>query len=88
MQDAVNAKTNAVVFFVRFKVDVGCPVVNGIQQHFLDEFDYWRIVNILPGRFFGLGCSLFIKKIQVELIVGERLQGFGTGFGKLGDEWQ
>ncbi len=54
-QDAVDTETDSVELLVWLEVDVGCPVIDRVEQHFLDEFDDRCVVDILAGGLVGLG---------------------------------
>ena len=49
-------------------MDVGGAVVDGVQQHLLDELDDRCVVDFLRCRFIGLARRLLVEKVQIDVV--------------------
>ena len=74
LQHAVEAVADAVGLFVRFEVDVRCALLDGVQQHLVDEADDGRVFDVVArdrvaGELVVAGHD--IEVLEVEIVLGE-----------------
>ena len=67
-------------------MNVGCAVVDCIEQHFLDELDDRGVVDFLAACIFYLGGSFFVEKIEIDVIAADVFQAVFRRFGKFADQ--
>jgi hypothetical protein len=67
-------------------MDVGGPVVDGVEHHLLNEPDDRRVIDFEAGRLLGLVLRLLVGELEVDVLAGETLQGLLGRFGQLGDQ--
>ena len=59
------------MLLVGLEMDVRGPVIDGVEQHFLYELDHRGVIDILPCGLIGLGRSVLVEKVEVDVVVGE-----------------
>jgi len=64
--------------FIGFKMQIGCPHIEGIQEHFVKKLDDGRIFNFCGPCVSLIGCFFYrnIVKFKAAPPAHQRVHGF------------
>ena len=85
-QDAVGPEANPVSLFVRFEVQVGRAVADGVHQHLLQETHHRGVVHVRHRGFFRLGQCFVVGEFEIQVLFRHVEDRASRRFGQTSDE--